>query len=157
VATSGHIVLVGLDNTRGARAALRWAVRYASRVGGVVRAVHAFELPGRPAARLEADPDGARAAVQDHAQAWVADALDGLPPRRAAIIVEVRDGAAPIVLSRAARRANVLALGLNRDRLAGPRRPKVLDRCALSPDCQVVVVDEVGRVSYPDPTRVESS
>ncbi len=38
--------VVGVDGSRSSYEALRWAVRYAGRVGGAVEAVAEWELPG---------------------------------------------------------------------------------------------------------------
>lgn len=156
--TSGRTVLVGVDNTPAARAALRWAARHAARTGATVRAVYAFNLPHTAAARLEHDLVEARAAAQGRAHAWVADGLAGIATS-VPVIVEVHDGDAATVLSRAARRADVLVVGDNRapGRSRSTSRHAILDRCAVAGDCEVIVVDASGHVERPGQIGVGAS
>jgi len=42
---SSHRIVVGVDGSEGSKAALRWAVEEAQRVGGWVEVVHAWEFP----------------------------------------------------------------------------------------------------------------
>lgn len=143
---SERVIVVGLDNTPGAAAALRWAITRANRVGAVVRAVHAIELPGS-AASLENDVAGTRATVQGHAHTWAARALAG-STSHAPVTVELRDGDPATVLSRAARGAETLVLGTN----AG-NTPSPLTDCVVPTRCELVVVDETGERQ---PTRQRS-
>ncbi|MFI9809023.1 universal stress protein [Streptomyces sp. NPDC052301] len=58
-------VVVGVDGSPSSYAALRWAVRYAGLVGGVVDAVAVWELPGlygwsAPAVDMDIDEDETR-------------------------------------------------------------------------------------------------
>ncbi|MEU6665920.1 universal stress protein [Streptomyces sp. NPDC046727] len=58
-------VIVGIDGSAASYAALRWAVRYAGLVGGVVDAVAVWELPGlygwsAPAVDMDVDEDETR-------------------------------------------------------------------------------------------------
>ena len=133
-------IVVGLDNTPAARAALRWAVRRASRLKAAVRAVHVLELPGS-AGPLEHDPAGERATVQGRAQDWVAGALTGLAVE-APVTIDVRDGDPAEVLSRAARHAEILVLGKNPDSATTP-----ITDWAVPLGCELVVIDESGQLA----------
>ncbi|MER7186985.1 universal stress protein [Streptomyces hyaluromycini] len=58
-------VVVGVDGSPSSYAALRWALRYAGLVGGVVEAVTVWELPGLygwsgPAVDMDVDEEEAR-------------------------------------------------------------------------------------------------
>ncbi|MFD4973303.1 universal stress protein [Streptomyces sp. NPDC058424] len=58
-------VVVGVDGSQSSYEALRWAVRYAGLVDGIVEAVAVWELPGlyswsAPAVDMEVDEDEAR-------------------------------------------------------------------------------------------------
>jgi len=147
--TSERTIVVGLDNTPGARAALRWAVDHASRIDAVVHAVHALELLGA-AAPLEHDVAGTRATVQGRAHAWTAEAL-AESRFRVPVTVEVRDGDAATVLGEAARGADMLVLGMN----VGTDHSAVTGY-AVPLRCEVVLVEESGRAHQGrDAARVE--
>ncbi|MEV5010833.1 universal stress protein [Streptomyces sp. NPDC055692] len=62
---SEHRVVVGVDGSQSSYEALRWAVRYAGLVDGIVQAVAVWELPGlyswsAPAVDMEVDEDETR-------------------------------------------------------------------------------------------------
>jgi nucleotide-binding universal stress UspA family protein len=136
--TSGTIV-VAIDNTPGARQAVRWAVLHAVETGAVVRIVHAFDLPDTPAARLEHNLGDALEEVRSRAHAWAADALAGLDVG-VSVAVEAQAGDVATIVSRAARNAGTLVVGDSAD-----RGHPVLDHVVLKPRCEIVVVDEEGR------------
>lgn len=135
-------IVVAMDNTPCGRAAARWAVLRAAQTGGSVRIVHAWDLPATPAAQLEHDLGHARSEVQSRLDAWVADALDGLHVE-VPTVVQVLAGDIATVLSRAARDAETLVVG----EAADGGHP-VLDRVALRPSCDIVLVDESGHARH---------
>ncbi|MGH3477390.1 MAG: hypothetical protein ACRDQD_11175, partial [Nocardioidaceae bacterium] len=91
---------------------------------------------------LESDVSGVRAAMQSRVHTWAAEVLAGLP-FDVPVSVEVRDGDAARVLSRAARNAESLVVGTN----AGSDHSPVAE-CVVPTLCEVVIVDENGHTEY---------
>jgi nucleotide-binding universal stress UspA family protein len=123
-----HIV-VGVDGSRAAAAALRWAAGEARRTGADLVAVHAW-LPG---------PSGVREprAGEQRTVAWAVDALDPVP-EDLRVRVEVRTGRPVAVLLAAARRARLLVIGYDDETARRPR--STARRCRQAARCEVVVV-----------------
>ncbi|MCC9307389.1 universal stress protein [Kitasatospora sp. RB6PN24] len=139
-------VVVGIDGSLSSRAALRWAVRYAERVGGTVDAVGAIEVPmdygwGAPAVDTRLDEELARR----NFDAELAETVGGQPPVPVQRVL-VRGNPADVLIS-AAEGADVLVVG-NRGRGAFARAVlgSVSQRCASHAACPVVIVrpDQVG-------------
>ncbi|MFF7966567.1 universal stress protein [Streptomyces sp. NPDC007903] len=103
-------VVVGVDGSPSSYAALRWAVRYAALVGGVVEAVAVWELPGlygwsAPAVDLDVDVEEAGQRMrQELTDVLGADAADSV---RSHLV----HGNAADVLLRAAEGAELLVVG----------------------------------------------
>ncbi|MFF7969892.1 universal stress protein [Streptomyces sp. NPDC007905] len=103
-------VVVGVDGSASSYAALRWAVRYAGLLGGVVDAVTVWELPGlygwsAPAVDMDVDEDEARQRMrQELTDVLGADAAG-------AVRTHVVHGNAADVLLRAGEGAEVLVVG----------------------------------------------
>ncbi|MYS13262.1 universal stress protein [Streptomyces sp. SID4982] len=103
-------VVVGVDGSPSSYAALRWAVRYASLVGGIVEAVAVWELPGlygwsAPAVDLDVDVEEAEQRMrQELAEVLGAEGADSV---RSHLV----HGNAADVLLRAAQGAEVLVVG----------------------------------------------
>lgn len=110
---SGDIV-VGVDDSDGARAALRWAAAEALCLGVGVRAVHGWDIPlaapaGAPTFAPLADDDvaqNARAALEAMVREEIAELQDEPP-----ISTEVVPSTAPKALIAAAERAALLVVG----------------------------------------------
>ncbi|MFF3455241.1 universal stress protein [Streptomyces sp. NPDC002730] len=133
-------VVVGVDGSPSSHAALQWAVRHASLVGGVVDAVCAWDLPGiqawsAPAVDTEFDRESARQRFTDEIQ----EVLGEVRP------VDVREhltrGNPAEVLIAAADGAEALVVG-NRGRggFASLLLGSVSQQCALHATCPVVIV-----------------
>ncbi|HEY3005502.1 MAG TPA: universal stress protein [Kribbellaceae bacterium] len=124
-----HIV-VGVDGSRAAAAALRWAAGEARRTGADLVAVHAW-LPG-PSGVREPDRAGEQRTV-----AWAVDALDPVP-EDLRVRVEVRIGRPVAVLLAAARRARLLVIGYDDE--TALRQRSTARRCRQAARCEVAVV-----------------
>lgn len=111
-------IVVGIDGSAPAEAALRWAIRQAKFTGAVVDAVIAWELPialGRFGSARRAPPDDAE--FRQLAQRTVSEVLDAVADQAGPVEVRplVREGSAAGVLLAAADEADLLVLG-NRGR-----------------------------------------
>ncbi|MFY1670821.1 universal stress protein [Plantactinospora sp. WMMB334] len=125
-------IVVGLDGSPGARAALEWAVRLAARRAGTVLVVTAWPDPARAVSRRLGGLRAERLALTRMQRARIAVALAGLrhPPRVLRMLVL----ADPVTaLCHAAATADLVVLGApgsggrRHDDLVGPR---VLSRLA---------------------------
>ncbi|MER6995404.1 universal stress protein [Streptomyces sp. NPDC000410] len=133
-------VVVGIDGSSSSHAALRWAVRHAGLIGGVVEAVAAYELPGAhgwsaPAVDVDFDKQAANQGLVDEIREVLGESgvsqvrerlLRGNP---AEVLLDVSEGAEALVVGSRGRGgfARVL-LG------------SVSQQCALHATCPVVIV-----------------
>lgn len=140
---SGDVV-VGLDDSLGARTALRWAVGEAGRLGATVRAVHGWDLPvaapaGAPTFGPLDDPDFSdptRAALEQIVAEETADQTD-LPP----ITVVAVPQSVPEVLIHEAKSAALLVVGSRgRGGFLGLLLGSVSQQCMHHSPCPVVIV-----------------
>ncbi|MFD5463665.1 universal stress protein [Kitasatospora sp. NPDC127059] len=133
-------VVVGVDGSSSSYAALRWAIRHATRIGGVVDAVGAWEPPshyGWSAPVVDTSFD------KDLAQQRFADELrDVLGPDRPVPVQErLVMGDPSDVLLDAARGAELLVVGSHgRSGFTRALLGSVSTRCAQHADCPVVIV-----------------
>lgn len=146
-------VVVGLDDSEGGRAALRFALRDAVRRGACVEVVTAFRVPehrpghtGRPAR-----PAGrTTASVRTLAAATVEEALAELDPSAfpPPVTVLAVGGDAGEVLVHIARNADLLVVGSRgRGRIAGAVLGSVGLHCVLHAPCPVTVVHPAAPVA----------
>ena len=126
-------VVVGVDDSSPARAALAWAVRYAVAVGATVEAVAVWREP------LQTSPIGARpqATFEERAEAWLAGAVDDTPGAVDVIPLTVV-GHPGDALVRHAAGAALLVLGHSREHVAGTG--SVGQHCLRHAPCPVVLV-----------------
>jgi len=135
-------IVVGLDESASARAALSWAARQAERTRSELRAVHALSWPyGASAGAAGPEPDHlSHVRIEDIYRASITETFDEIHPRPAWLIQFARGDAGP-VLVRQTRRAAVLVIrspdhvGLGR-LIAG----SVAHYCLSHATCPVVVV-----------------
>jgi nucleotide-binding universal stress UspA family protein len=132
-------VVVGIDGSAESRAALRWAGRYAARLGRPLCAVAVWQdqLQFGPAA-IFPEPE-----FEAEANRWLDRSLAELPPELAPVEVTTRVGRGdPVrVLVDVARDAEVLVLGNHgRGALAGALLGSVTLGCAHHARCPVVLV-----------------
>ncbi|WP_354637185.1 universal stress protein [Kitasatospora camelliae] len=133
-------VVVGLDGSPSSHAALRWALRHAELIGGVVDAVTAWEFPspdGWSAPAVDADLD------VDVAHRRLADELREVLGEEGAARVDARVVRANPVeaLLDAANGAELLVVGSRgRGTFARALLGSVSIQCALHATCPVVIV-----------------
>ncbi|NED37685.1 universal stress protein [Streptomyces sp. SID8499] len=135
-------VVVGVDGSPSSYAALRWAVRYARLVDGVVEAVHAWSTPTELSwSGLVIDPDF----DLNNARERFAQGLDAVfgAGRPAELREHLVAGDPSEVLIRASQGADVLVVGRRgRGGFARAMLGSVSQRCAQHAACPVVVVHE---------------
>ena len=110
---STHEIVVGLDDSRSARAALRWASDHARRTGVVLRAVHALSWPygvASPDLDSEAERHLSFDEVDARYRASITAVFDEINPRPDWLIQFARGDAGP-VLVRQSRNASLLVIG----------------------------------------------
>jgi nucleotide-binding universal stress UspA family protein len=133
-------VVVGVDGSPSSYEALRWAARYAQRVGGVVEAVHAWDTPSAvgwsgPAIDPEFDLEQARERFAEELRTVFPDESPAELRQR---LVE---GDPSEVLIRASEGAEILVVGRRgRGGFARAMLGSVSQRCAQHAACPVVVV-----------------
>ena len=137
-------VVVGIDDTEAARAALRWAVHQAEATRSVVAAVAVWH---QPTAMTAGTADMIAPIVDDadleaQAQRWLSDAIAELPGGTDQLVhEEVLSGEPTDTLLERAREAELLVLGNHRHgRLAGAVIGSVALACTHRADCPVVLV-----------------
>ncbi|MGA5822832.1 universal stress protein [Kitasatospora sp. NPDC094028] len=133
-------VVVGVDGSPSSHAALRWAIRYAALLGGVVDAVGAWEPPSHfgwsaPVVDPTFDRELADRRFSDELDAVIGEDQP-VPVRRAMVLGDPTD-----VLLEAAQGAEVLVVGSHGH--GGFTRVllgSVSTRCAQHASCPVVIV-----------------
>lgn len=151
------VVVVGVDDSAGARAALADAMRSASRRGALLRVVAVYEPPEwrlGPAFMVPLPSRGEiETALRDRAHAMITNAayeLGGEGLRRPEIDVVVRPGNAAEVLLEAARDADELVVGhRGRGAVASALIGSVGWACMLHARCPVRIVPTRQRGAAP--------
>jgi universal stress protein family protein len=104
-------IVVGGDTTPSATAALRWAVREASRKHHTsVLVVHAFDISGRADLALERDLDRCRRDARYRTQSWVVEVLANSEVE-VPVLVQTPDASVEDALADAAVNASMLVIG----------------------------------------------
>jgi nucleotide-binding universal stress UspA family protein len=150
--TSSYRVIVGLDRSDDAVAALHWAAREASR-GGELITVHAFApCPGRQG-RHRSGSERLRAKMRDAERRDVENLIAGvrsiveLPSVRRHYVVDLPGRA----LTTLGANADLLVIGAHGDGTAEPHRLGSTPRtCRQSAPCPVVIVSALYGVSVPE-------
>jgi nucleotide-binding universal stress UspA family protein len=111
--TAEQVVVVGVDGSRSATTALRWAVDYTRLRMSALRVVHAWEIPANQVMEAAVSEELFRTAATDaraRATSWVLDALgEGAPAQPWSLdVVEGQPG--PVLVDRS-RDAALLVLG----------------------------------------------
>ncbi|MER6082145.1 universal stress protein [Streptomyces sp. NPDC001833] len=133
-------VVVGVDGSPSSYAALRWALRYAGLVGGVVEAVAVWELPGLygwsgPAVDMDIDAEEAR----DKMRQELTDVLGA--DAAASVRSHLVHGNTTDVLLRAAEGAEALVVGSRgRGGFARALLGSVSQQVSQHATCPVVIV-----------------
>ena len=140
----GPRVVVGIDFSSGARAALLFALQDAARRGVPVEAVSAYRPPDFWMdfnAVGSSQPDQARGAALDRLRAFVDDVLPEAPTSPPQVGLTVRMGAAADVLIMASEGADLLVVGSRgHSGFASMLLGSVSMHCALHASCPVTVV-----------------
>jgi nucleotide-binding universal stress UspA family protein len=142
---SSPTIVVGIDGSAPARAALRWAVEYAQLSRAHVRAVAVWQQPAPVDEGLGSMtpviPDEDMAA---HAQSWVDQAMAVLPANGEMLTVPtVLEGEARSLLLDFAKDAQLLVLGNKRQgAVAGAVVGSVALSCVHHARCPVILVPE---------------
>jgi nucleotide-binding universal stress UspA family protein len=143
------VIVLGIDDSEGARTALAWAARQATATGARLRVVHAYDLN---LAWIEADnPDiplwerRAQIAARQLLERVVNDVVPSFDASR--LDLHVCGGRPEAVLLQEARAANLLVVGSRgRGGFAGLLLGSVSQRLAQSSPCPVVIVPPPSRV-----------
>jgi nucleotide-binding universal stress UspA family protein len=149
---SSFRVIVGVDLSRDAAAALAWAAQEASARGGELIIVHAFEPfgDGREASTDTSEPSVLYAKLQEaerqDVEDRIAQVLSGSPLRhgRRHYVVDLPARA----LSTLAATADLLVIGARGDH-AGDRLGSTPRTCLQHPHCPVVVISAQSRAAVP--------
>ena len=134
-----QVIVVGLDESKSARQALRWAASYAERTGSDLRAVHALSWPLGVADPAE---PGYRSAdqIEETYRASISRVFDEIQPRPDWLFQFAKGDAGP-VLVRQSRGASLLVVGtpehVGLGRLIAG---SVAHYCVSHATCPVVVV-----------------
>jgi nucleotide-binding universal stress UspA family protein len=137
-------IVVGVDDSRGARAALDWALDEARRHGARVEVLHAFEVE---IAWIDAAESAKWSELQrEAAQAVLSTVIEGAgAPAAGEIDARVVEGNPVTVLVEASEHADLLVVGSRgRGGLRGLLLGSVSQRCVERARCPVVVVPPPG-------------
>lgn len=145
-------IVVGIDDSRGARAALAWAARHAQSTGSRLRVVYAYEFRVAWIDAYAADvPEWsarAREAAEETLEQVVSDVLE--PGARDEAEIEVVEGSPVDVLHDESRDAAMLVVGSRgRGGFSGLLLGSVSQRVAQHAECPVVIVPAPAEDSPP--------
>ena len=135
-------IVVGVDGSASAQAALRWAMDEARRRRAVVDAVHAWSYPPLSSfPGLVPPPTFARDELADHAKAILDEACDAVDEGHVLLNRIVEEGSAVRCLLDAAEGADLLVVGSRgRGGFAGLLLGSVGQQCASHAPSTVVIV-----------------
>ena len=137
-------IVVGIDDSRGARAALGWALDEAQRHGAHVDVLHAFEVE---VAWIDAADTPRWSKLQrEAAEAALSTVVEGAAaPATVEVNANVVEGNPVTVLTEASEHADLLVVGSRgRGGLRGLLLGSVSQRCVERAHCPVVVVPAPG-------------
>jgi nucleotide-binding universal stress UspA family protein len=142
------MLVVGIDGSDEADAALRWASRYGTRTGAVVHAYAVWRSPPVPGGDPNYAPLTVRSdlAAEAEARSWVHKALHARGvDRRAAVHGHIVQGDPATVLIELARTAELLVLGSHGRAADADVQPGSLTwQCTRHACCPVVLVPHRG-------------
>jgi nucleotide-binding universal stress UspA family protein len=128
------MIVVGVDGSDAAQAALHWAAGEARLRRAALVAVHAWSNPVSPYER----DDGA----QEDAQKVLDDAIDGFAPEGVELRRVLAKGRPAVVLVDEAKGADLLVVGTRGHGPVGAAMGSVSTRCLRHAVCPVVVVPD---------------
>lgn len=134
-----HLIVVGVDGSPHSDAALRWSVEHASRLGGQVAAVFAWQVPFTS---LPGAYD--REELEQAAKTFVVERVKTVVPAPAVPVLPiVAEGDPTESLVKAAEKADLLVVGVRgRSPFIGLVMGAVSQRCAMISSCPVVLVKD---------------
>lgn len=135
--------VVGIDDSRGARAALAWAAHHATATGGRLRVVHAYDFPlawiDAYAPELPEWRERAQQGAEEMTEQVVNDVIE--PGEREGVEVEVVEGNPVDVLHDESRDAAIVVVGSRgRGGFTGLLLGSVSQRVAQHAACPLVIV-----------------
>jgi nucleotide-binding universal stress UspA family protein len=136
-------ILVGIDDSLGARAALRWAIAQAKTTGARIDAVHVYPFDLSWIDQTSDHVPQWRARALKHAQEDLDRVVDSVVGQSSTVEIQrlVLEGSPAAVLIEAAKQADLLAVGTRgRSEFVGLLLGSVSQRCAERAPCPVVVV-----------------
>ncbi|MEX0869054.1 MAG: universal stress protein [Nitriliruptoraceae bacterium] len=150
-----HRIVVGIDDSTGARQALTWAVAEARLRDAALEVVHVYDpvptawayadgelLSASRAAALDRDIEDARRTAEEHAQTMVANAIGDIADLSVETTVVEGFRPAEELISRSAN-ADLLVVGSRgRGGFAGLLLGSVSQQCATHAHCPVVIIRE---------------
>jgi nucleotide-binding universal stress UspA family protein len=137
------IIVVGVDGSPGADAALRWAWDEAQRRHAQLNVVHAWTIPYVGELGWTSAAVVSQDALKQAAKATLADSLERVVPPGSHVIVHevIAEGSAAAVLREQANDADLLVVGSRgRGGFAGLVLGSVSQQCAHHSPCPVVIV-----------------
>jgi nucleotide-binding universal stress UspA family protein len=144
-------IVVGVDNSDGSRAALRWALSYARVTGAPVQAITAWQDPSMYGTYgMVPDPygPGGIAATAEQALAKTVSDLVATLDQPVEVRTATAEGRAAPILLKAAAGADLLVVGSRgHGALAGMLLGSVSQHCVQHSPCPVVVVPDEDRQS----------
>lgn len=142
--TTQKLIVVGVDGSESATAALRWACGEATSTGAIIEVVHAFR-PDLGSSPLDGDAR-ARSSRLLSREVWVALALIDDPPRIR--LSSQAGGAAAVLISRSAQ-AGLLVLGAAQYTVGdADRSGSTAAICQQNAPCPIAIITRLGQ---PDP------
>ncbi|WP_327408003.1 universal stress protein [Streptomyces sp. NBC_01281] len=140
-------VVVGVDGSTGAQAALRWGLAQAKLTGSTVEAIAAWQYPevyGYSYGWIPSMPEGGEfAKTAEHALLETVDTVRGQMDDPAQVSIRVAEGHPAQVLMDAARNAQLLVLGSRgHGTFSGILLGSVSQHCVQHAPCPVVVVPQ---------------
>jgi nucleotide-binding universal stress UspA family protein len=143
-------IVVGVDDSLGARVALRWALNHAQMTGARVEAVHAYPFDLSWIDQTSDHVPLWRARALEQAKKDLDQVVDSVVDQSSTVEVQriVVEGAPALALIEAAKDAELLVVGTRgRGELVGLLLGSVSQRCAEHAPCPVVVVPPLGAPS----------
>lgn len=139
-------IVVGVDGSAHAAAALRWALADAEAHGGEVAALFAWQQPF-----LSMPGAFPRAELEEAAKAFLVEAVSGVAPApRVPLLTLVAEGDPTEVLISASAGADLLVLGIRgRSPFAGLLLGSVSQGCAAAAACPVLLVKRTDGAKAP--------
>jgi nucleotide-binding universal stress UspA family protein len=132
-------IVVGINHSLAAQAALRWAVDEASRLRANVTVVHAVDAEQRADLAMARDVEAERRESSGRAQQWAAESVPMMPPDVHATFVTPLASITQALTS-AARGALLVVVGQPQD----DRLSDLPQRLAQGLECPVFCVDGTG-------------